>query len=125
MPDFWPWMPIIAVAQIFLTWRRVLAYLRYFQQEGYEALRFLRWANVRSLLDPAFWLSIVTAFLFLWSPRPAVVAFVAGAVILGLGQPDPRHSGKVLLKLTWRATRVLTVTVVFAVSAWILVTSLY
>jgi UDP-N-acetylmuramoyl-tripeptide--D-alanyl-D-alanine ligase len=125
MPEFWPWMPIVAVAQAFLTWRRVLGYLRYFQQEGYEHLRFLRWVNVRSLTDPAFWLAIVTAFLFLWAPTSALVLFVAGAVILGAGQPDPRRSGKVLLKLTWRATRVLTVAMGFALSAWIIVTSLY
>jgi UDP-N-acetylmuramoyl-tripeptide--D-alanyl-D-alanine ligase len=125
MSDFWPWMPIVAAAQTFLTARRVLGYLRYFQQEGYEHLRFLRWVNVRSLTDPAFWLSIATAFLFLWAPTAAVIGFVAGALILGIGQPDPRRSGKVLLKLTWRATRVLTVAMVFAMSAWIIVTSLY
>jgi len=125
MSEFWPWMPIVTAAQAFLTWRRVLGYLRYFQQEGYEHLRFLRWVNVRSLTDPAFWLAIVTAFLFLWAPTPALVSFVAGAVILGAGQPDPRRSGKVLLKLTWRATRVLTVAMVFALSVWIIVTSFY
>jgi UDP-N-acetylmuramoyl-tripeptide--D-alanyl-D-alanine ligase len=125
MPELWPWLPIVTAAQAFLTWRRVLGYLRYFQQEGYEHLRFLRWVNVRSLTDPAFWLAIVTAFLFLWAPTPALVLFVAGAVILGAGQPDPRRSGKVLLKLTWRATRVLTVAMVFALSAWIIVTSFY
>src|SRR5512146_2438230 len=119
MSEFWPWMPVLAVAQAYLTWRRALAYLRYFQQEGYEHVRFLRWANIRSLTDPAFWLSIGTAFLFLWFPTVALVAFVAGAMVLGSGQPDPRRSGKVLLKLTWRATRVLTVTMVFAVSAWV------
>lgn len=125
MSEFWPWVPIVTAAQAFLTWRRVLGYLRYFQQEGYEQLRFLRWVNVRSLTDPAFWLAIVTAFLFLWAPTPALVLFVAGAVVLGAGQPDPRRSGKVLLKLTWRATRVLTVAMVFAFSAWIIVTSVY
>src|SRR5262245_41493071 len=125
MSDFWPWMPIVAAAQTFLTWRRVLGYLRYFQQEGYEHLRFLRWANIRSLTDPAFWLAIATAFLFLWAPTLALAGFVVGALILGLGQPDPRRAGKVLLKLTWRATRVLTVSMVFAVSAWIIVTSFY
>src|SRR5215475_1079178 len=125
MPDFWPWMPIVTAAQVFLTWRRVLGYLRYFQQEGYEHLRFLRWANIRSLTDPAFWLAIVTAFLYLWAPTTAIVSFVGGALILGAGQPDPRRSGKVSLKLTWRATRVLTVAMVFALSTWIIVTSLY
>ena len=118
MSDFWPWMPIVTVAQAYLTTRRVLAYLRYFQQEGYEAIRFLRWVNVRSLTDPAFWLSVIAAFLFLWAPTTALVLFVTGAVILGVGQPDPRKSGKVLLKLTWRATRVLTVAMVFALTAF-------
>src|SRR5258708_6838909 len=125
MSDFWPWLPLLAAVYGFVTFRRLLAYLRYFQQEGYEHLRFLRWGNVRSLTDPAFWLSIATAFLFLWAPTSALVCFVAGALILGTGQPDPRRSGKVLLKLTWRATRVLTVAMVFAMSAWVIVTSLY
>src|SRR6478735_2296994 len=103
MSEFWPWIPIVAVAQTFLTWRRVLGYLRYFQQEGYEHLRFLRWANIRSLTDPAFWLSIATAFLFLFDPFLAVVLFTVGAVVLALVQPDPRHSGKIPLRMTWRA----------------------
>ena len=37
------------VAQAYLTWRRLFAYLRYFQQDGYDAVRFLRWLRVRSL----------------------------------------------------------------------------
>src|SRR5438552_13530342 len=112
MTEFWPWVPILTAAFVYLAWLRLLAYLRYFQQEGYEHRRFLRWANVRSLTDPAFWLSVSTAFLFLWSEISAVALFAAGAVILGLAQPDPRRSGKVLLKLTWRATRVFAVTMV-------------
>ena len=55
MTEFWPWVPILTVAFTYLTWRRLLAYLRYFQQEGYEAVRFLRWTGVRPLTDPAFW----------------------------------------------------------------------
>ncbi len=125
MSDFWPWMPVLAAAQMYLLWRRLMAYLRYFQQEGYEALRFLRWTNVRSLTDPAFWLSIVSAILFLAQPTGALVAFVAGAVLLALAQPDPRASGKIQLRLTWRATRVLAVAFVFALSAWVLTTSVY
>ena len=62
-----------------LVWARLLAYLRYFQQEGYEHLRFLKWANVRSLTDPAFWLSVGR---LVARSRPAVGrrawSFVAG-----------------------------------------------
>lgn len=125
MDSFWPWLPVLAAAHTYLAYRRLLAYLRYFQQEGYEHLRFLRWTNVRSLTDPAFWLSIVCAFLYVSTPLVAVAGFLAGAVVLGLVQPDPRRSGKILLKLTWRATRVLIVTIVFASAAWILLTRVY
>ena len=48
----------VAAVSARLVWRRLLAYLRYFQQEGYEHVRFLKWANVRSLTDPGFWLAV-------------------------------------------------------------------
>ena len=122
MASLWPWLLLLAPALGYLTWRRILAYLRYFQQEGYEPRRFLQWANVRSLTDPAFWLSIGTAFLSLAAPRAASVTFIAGAVILGLFQPDPRRSGKIPLRLTWRARRVLVVTLTLAYAVWVLLT---
>jgi UDP-N-acetylmuramoyl-tripeptide--D-alanyl-D-alanine ligase len=125
MNEFWPWVPILTAAYTYIVWRRLLAYLRYFQQEGYEHLRFLRWVSVRSLTDPAFWVAIVSAFLFLLDPLLAVVLFTAGCVVLGLVQPDPRHSGKIPLRLTWRARRVLTIAMVLAVSGFVLVTRLY
>jgi len=125
MIEFWPWVPILFAAFGYLGWRRLLAYLRYFQQEGYDHLRFLRWANVRSLTDPAFWVSVVSAFLYLIDPLLAVVLFTVGAVVLGLVQPDPRHSGKIPLRMTWRARRVLAVSLLFALSGFVLVTQFY
>jgi UDP-N-acetylmuramoyl-tripeptide--D-alanyl-D-alanine ligase len=125
MPSFWPWLPVVAFAQTFLAWRRLLAYLRYFQQEGYEHLRFLRWSNVRSLTDPAFWLAIACGFLAAAAPQTAVAAFAAGALLLAAVQPDPRRSGKIRLKLTWRATRILAVAIVFASTSWILLTRVF
>ena len=125
MPSFWPWLPLIAVAHTVLAWRRLLAYLRYFQQEGYEYVRFLRWANVRSLTDPGFWLATGCAFLAFQAPRTAASIFCAFALLLAVGQPDPRRSGKIPLRLTWRATRVLTVAVIFGSAFWVLLTSMY
>lgn len=121
MREFWPWVPVLAAAYLFLSWRRLLAYLRYFQQEGYDHVRFLKWTNVRSLTDPAFWLSLLCAFLFVAAPFTAVVLFTMGAVALGLRQPDPRRSGKIPLRLTWRARRVLATAVVLASAAWVFV----
>lgn len=125
MTEFWPWIPVLTAAFIYLAWQRLLAYLRYFQQEGYESLRFLKWTNVRSLTDPAFWVAIASAFLFLLDPLLAVVLFAVGAVVLGLVQPDPRSSGKITLKLTWRARRVLAVAVVLTFSAFALLLRVY
>lgn len=125
MRSFWPWVPVIAVAHTWLMWRRELGYLRYFQQEGYEHLRFLRWTNVRSLTDPAFWLALACAYLVAVMPAVAVAAFIVGAGLLGAKQPDPRRSGKIPLRLTPRAVRVLAVALVFATTFWMLLTRGY
>lgn len=125
MREFWPWMPVLAAAHAYLAWHRLLAYLRYFQQEGYEAGRFLRWANVRSLTDPAFWIAVASAFLYFGDTLLALVLFTVGAVVLALVQPDARRSGKIPLRLTWRARRILTVATVLATVAWVLLTRAY
>ncbi len=125
MDSFWPWLPLLAVAQLYLTWRRTLGYLRYFQQEGYEHLRFLRWANVRPFTDPAFWLAVATAFLALWFPRLSASLYGGGAVLFAVLQPAPRRSGKIPLRLTWRAWRVLSLSQIVAFVTWIVLTNLF
>src|SRR5262245_13630792 len=115
-----PWMIAGVVAVAYLVWRRLLTYLRYQQQEGYEAGRFLRWTHVRSLVDPAVWLAIASVVLFARAPISVTAAFGLGAVLLGIVQPDPRRSGKIPLRLTWLATRILTVAAVLAAAAWAL-----
>jgi UDP-N-acetylmuramoyl-tripeptide--D-alanyl-D-alanine ligase len=105
-------------AHTYLAWWRLLAYLRYFQQEGYESLRFLKWTGLRPLTDPAFWLSISCVWLSGRSAVSAVLLFGAGAWLLARAQPDPRRSGKVVLRMTWRAWRVLAVSAILATALW-------
>ena len=105
---------VMLVAQTVLMWRRLLAYLRYFQQEAYETVRFLRWVTVRSFADPALWLAVAGSVLVSGNPLTVAVIVILGVTALGVLQPDPRRSGKVPLKLTWRATRVLGVSLVLA-----------
>jgi UDP-N-acetylmuramoyl-tripeptide--D-alanyl-D-alanine ligase len=127
---------LLFAAHSLLTWRRLLAYLRYFQQEGYEHLRFIRWVKLQPLTDPALWLAVGSALLAGGPSRLspalgalrldltgrqliAILVFIAGALLFAVLEPDPRRSGKVTLKLTWRATRVIGVAVVLATLAWL------
>ncbi len=111
------WAVPVAAVQVVLGWRRLLAYLRYYQQEGYDATRFLVWTGVRPLTDPAFWVAAAAAWLTGGSGLSAPF-FVVAAAALAIGQPDPRTSGKITLKMTWRATRIAAVTAVLAVAVW-------
>jgi UDP-N-acetylmuramoyl-tripeptide--D-alanyl-D-alanine ligase len=113
----------VFAAHAYLTSRRLLAYLRYFQQEGYEAIRFLKWARFRSLTDPALWVALSGWLLFPASPRLSVLMYVGAATVLGLFQPDPRKSGKIPLRLTWRATRVVATAGVLALALWLVMAS--
>src|SRR5205085_2191642 len=44
---------------------------------------------------------------------------------LAVAQPDPRSTGKIPLRLTWRATRVLAVATVFSAAFWVFVSRGY
>lgn len=124
-PSDWLVLTAAALAQTYLVWHRLLAYLRYFQQEGYEPIRFLRWTGARSLTDPAFWLSIAGVWLYETLPVLVLLAFVGGTLLLSRLQPDPRRAGKITLKLTWRATRIQALAFGLAVLFWIALTFTY
>jgi UDP-N-acetylmuramoyl-tripeptide--D-alanyl-D-alanine ligase len=113
---------VVLASSAMLGWHRALGYLRYFQQDGYSRARFLRWVHLRPLTDPALWLSAVAIWLALRSPFLAATVFAAGAAGLALAQPDPRRSGKIQLKLTWRASRVLAATLAVMALTWIITT---
>jgi UDP-N-acetylmuramoyl-tripeptide--D-alanyl-D-alanine ligase len=117
MPETWPWYAVTGAASAWVAWRRLLAYLRYFQQEGYEHLRFVRWVGWRPLTDPAVSLALVCAVLVTRAPRAALASF-ALIVVVGFVQPDPRRSGKIPLRLTARARRIFTLAFVLACAAW-------
>jgi UDP-N-acetylmuramoyl-tripeptide--D-alanyl-D-alanine ligase len=121
----WPLVAILGATHSYLMAHRLLAYMRYFQQEGYEAIRFLKWAQLRSLTDPAFWLSVVSLLVMPWSEWGAVLLFAAGAIALAVVQPDPRRTGKIQLKMTWRATRVGLLAALLASFAWVLLPAVY
>jgi UDP-N-acetylmuramoyl-tripeptide--D-alanyl-D-alanine ligase len=121
----WPLVATLAAAQSYLAAHRLLAYLRYFQQEGYEAIRFLRWTKLRSLTDPAFWLAAVCVAIASASAAGAVALFVVLALALAAAQPNPRTTGKIHLNMTWRATRVLIVAFILVTVLWVVLPPIY
>jgi UDP-N-acetylmuramoyl-tripeptide--D-alanyl-D-alanine ligase len=114
------WVAVIAAGQCYLSGLRLLAYLRYFQQEGYESTRFATWLRWRSLTDPALVLSLVAAFTVVGFPVLTVLVWSGGVIALAMLQPDPRRSGKIRLKLTERAQRVLLIAAAVALGSWLL-----
>ena len=110
---------LVLGASATIGWHRALAYLRYFQQEGYDPRRFLRWSRLRPLTDPGLWLSVLAIWTARRSPLGAAVAFAVGTAGLVALQPDPRRSGKIPLKLTWRATRILIAALALMLLTWI------
>ena len=113
---------LLAASQSWLAWHRLLAYLRYFQQEAYEPLRFLRWARVRSLGDPAAYAAVAGFLIAIRHPYLAALFFAAATMIVGFAQPDPITTGKIRLNLTPRARRVLIGAIALASVSWLLLT---
>ena len=68
MPSFWPWMPIVAAAHTFLDLAAAARLPALFPAGRVRAPAVSPLGELRSLTDPAFWLSIGAAFLFRWAP---------------------------------------------------------
>jgi len=117
MPDLWLRLLFVAGPSGYIVSRRFLGYLRYFQQEGYEPIRFFRWTKLRSLTDPALWLSMLAGIVLPSAPIVAALLF-ATVIVVGLVQPNARRSGKIPLRLTARARRILGVSLLLAFVLW-------
>ncbi len=105
---------LVPIAGILFAARRLLRYLRFFQQEEYNNARYLIWLNEKNAFDTkafrlcaisavlCFVAGLVSASLLLWVTAICAVALV----VLGLREEDPRRSGKLRLNMTERATRI-------------------
>lgn len=114
---FWSALSLALVAAGYFHYRRTLRYLHIYQQEGYESWNFFNWFNESKAFDKRATAALLCLIL------PVVLArawcgpgiFVAGWLIafstlltvLALTEEDPRKAGKVKLKTTARANRIL------------------
>lgn len=97
---------VVAVASTFFFSRRLLHYLRYFQQDNYEGLRFLRWVVKKHLFDKKGASVALLCGLLAFLGMPALWVSLVGSaalVALALWLEDPRRNGKLRLHMTNRA----------------------
>ncbi len=113
---------VTALAFLFFAMRRLRRYLHIFQQEEYDAWRFLAWLFRKSAFDRRVALSIGAVALIIWqfgAPFPAVwQGALAGVfIVAGALEPDPRKNAKKKLAMTKRAQRIYWAAFVFCCAA--------
>lgn len=81
--------------------KRLLRYLRYLQQEGYDVRRFLVWIFSRKAFDKRGSLAVLaTAVIDSWIFGSALL------IVLSLLEENPLKNGKIRLQMTDRAKRI-------------------
>ncbi len=106
-------MTLAGVSGIYFSSRRLLTYLRFFQQEEYKEDRFLDWLTANKAHDTkgsriAAISAILIFVLRVFGLTGVGLVSLAGSVAVGgvgFGEGDPRKSGKIRLNMTERATR--------------------
>ncbi len=96
-------------AFVAFAYKRSLIYLRYFQQEEYDARRFLRWYVTYRAFDKRGTAVVLVSYLlslFSSSLVVGLLVFLVGMLGLVFTQKDPRRAGKIKLNMTARATRI-------------------
>ncbi len=104
---------ILLTATIFFGWRRILSYLRYYQQEEYSSKRFWNWLRSKRAFDTRGTLVVVGVAALSWLIPQSLLhvgiallgAAALCAIVLAV-EEDPRTSGKIRLAMTQRATKI-------------------
>ncbi len=106
---------IILISEFFFLlfcYYRTLTYLRFFQQEEYDAGRFIRWIKNNLAFDKRASVSLLISFIILHFLKSdflaALCLFFAFGYLASL-QKDPRKSGKIKLNMTARASRIFSI----------------
>ena len=105
---------LVLIALSFFLYKRQKRYLRYLQQEDYDAFRFLKWVKNASAFDTRGTLiALVGWILSLIIENAASVFLIFGYTTLALFEKNPEHYGKKHFVKTARARRVLLTAVIF------------
>lgn len=118
---------VFGLAFALFAGKRLLRFLQFFQQEEYQNSRFWRWCVAHRTFDRRGTAIAVLAGVNAWLFAPSCIPSLAGAAALGIlavREEDPRGTGKISLKLTARAKRILLVAIGIAVAVLIVVLGL-
>lgn len=103
---------MLVSANLLFGWRRLLSFLRYFQQEEYNNPRFIAWIKANRAFDTRASLILILALIghLLFSGSGASLLLGLGAagallVVAYILEGDPRSTGKIKLTMTDRATK--------------------
>ena len=118
-------MIIAGSAALVFTHRRLLTYLRFFQQEEYKEDRFLAWMGENDAHDTKGSRVAASAAIIIFILRvigltgPGLVNVVAAIALLNIAseEEDPRKSGKIRLNMTERARRIFRVSLLLTALA--------
>jgi len=109
-------MIIFAAGLLFFGWRRILSYLRFYQQEEYSSTRFRAWIKEKKAFDRRGTIVVVSTLIiakFFPTGLPAILVAMLGASALAWVvtclESDPRTSGKIKLNMTQRANKIASV----------------
>lgn len=94
------------------AYKRLLRYLRYFQQEEYDTRRFVPWIFRTGSFDKRGTLAVIFSFVLLVvfsSVTAAALALSALLILIFVIEKDPRQTGKIRLNMTERARRIFNV----------------
>lgn len=104
---------LLVAFSIAFAGRRLLAYLRYFQQEEYNERRFVEWIRSNNAVDTRGTIAIVVSLIvgLLFASSIAIfgstaLCCAALTVIAFFYEEDPRASGKLKLNMTQRARKI-------------------
>jgi UDP-N-acetylmuramoyl-tripeptide--D-alanyl-D-alanine ligase len=121
------WIAILVTlaAGMFFFYKRQLRYLQFFQQEDYEARRFLSWYLEKSAFDKKGSITIIVALALFMVPLsfdwlPALISLLAAVRLYFIAsqEEDPTATGKIRLKMTARAKRIFNISLaLYAVTA--------
>ncbi|MDZ4785749.1 MAG: UDP-N-acetylmuramoyl-tripeptide--D-alanyl-D-alanine ligase [bacterium] len=99
---------------IFFLYKRMLQYLRFFQQEEYKTARFIDWYYNRWAFDKkGSTIILIALFAYVLFSITPWIFVVAALLLLGIAltEEDPKRDGKVTLKMTQRASRIFEVAI--------------